>query len=207
MNTHISENIPAAPRTLRDTILDARTASGRTEKEINREYRRHMKEEGREAPKSIMRKVRDKRRVFSLDEVEARCLAKALDISPSWLTNREPTMPKPHPLATEAPPRRPRPPEDIDHTAFDREAKAIRETPHTSLNNHPLDVGFRDVEGSLHFSISTTLSSAQFDRLTLAIPAYMMRTTRKGDAIHCQADVPIFPYQAELIMRAIYGGR
>ena len=189
-----------APRPVRDIIVDARKASGRTEKQVNREYRRHMEAEGRDAPKSIMTKVRDKRRVFALDPVESRCIARALDIDPAIITRTTPVV------------------GDTPVTADTSDVIDLPEEQAPRTEEDSADIlpprtygaggtSFSEIKGGIRFTIDMDLDAAQFDRLTLAIPAYMMRTTRAGGMVRCRADVPIFPYQAELIMRAIYGGR
>lgn len=211
MNTDSPTRALDAPRPIRDIIVDARKSSGRTEKQVNREFRRHMAEAEREAPKSIMTKVRDKRRVFSLDEVEARCLALALDIDPVVLI-RDASGSAPGQDAASAPDAADETVE-TDRTPHTDPGPRVEETGTQKEDVLPVrtygapGVSFFEVRGSLQIAIDMDLDATQFDRLTLAVPAYMMRIQRAGGVIRCQARVPIFPYQAELIMRAIYGGR
>lgn len=68
-----------------------------------------------------------------------------------------------------------------------------------------VSVGIYEVEGGLQLLINMELTRHQFDRLTIAVPEYMMKTEPRGDKIYCRGTVPIFPHQAELIMRAIWG--
>lgn len=206
MNNHSPARSLAEPRPVRDIIIDARKTSGRTEKQVNREYRRHMQEAGLEAPKAIMTKVRDKRRAFTLSTEEARCLAAALDIDPAILipatTESKPSTPPSAPPGTDSAP--------------EVESESDEEERPTGGDDEPVlaprsygaaGVGFSELPDGLQFTIDMDLDHVQFDRLTLAIPTYMMRYQRAGRMIRCRASVPIFPYQAELIMRAIYGGR
>jgi len=204
------------PRTVREIVMAASASSSRTQKQINREYRRHMAEAGHEGPKSIMTKVRDRRRVLALSPTEARCLALALDIEPSLLTpsidvERDTSLDD-GPSSGSA-----RPPEgDAREDAPAQSEPTPSPPPGEDTAAEPLlaertygaaGVGFSEVPEGLRFTIDMDLNASQFDRLTLAIPAYMMRIERGGGRIRCRASVPIFPYQAELIMRAIYGGR
>lgn len=203
MNTNSPTRALDAPRPIRDIIIDARKSSGRTEKQVNREFRRHMAEAEREAPKSIMTKVRDKRRVFTLDDVEARCLARALDIDPSILI-RDRAETSSHPASSSVSKTVEEPSRGVSPGKEEKAGQVASLTPRT--HGAP-GVSFVEDQGSLHIAIDMDLDASQFDRLTLAIPAYMMRTQKAGGIIRCKARVPIFPYQAELIMRAIYGGR
>lgn len=70
-----------------------------------------------------------------------------------------------------------------------------------------VSVGIYEVEGGLQLLINMELTHQQFDRLTIAVPEYMMKTEPRGDKIYCRGTVPIFPHQAELIMRAIWGAK
>ena len=216
MNTDSPARAIADPRPIRDIILDARKKSGRTEKQINREYRRHMQEAGRDAPKSIMTKVRDRRRVFSLDSVEARCLAQALDIDADIIACKDAPAAEPEILrdrnpATAGMATRSIDPETTTERVTETSPRQMRKKDNSTLlpprTYGVAGVSFAEVAGGLRFSIDMNLDAAQLDRLTLAIPAYMMKIRRAGGIMRCQANVPIFPYQAELIMRAIYGGR
>lgn len=218
MNEASTPRSTEEPRTVREIVMAASASSGRTQKQINREYRRHMAEAGHEGPKSIMTKVRDRRRVLSLSPTEARCLAMALDIEPSLLTpsideDRDTSLDDGAPSGN-----------GKSTTGGTREDEPVQTEPMPTSSPPPHEdpaaepvlaertygaagVGFSQVPEGLRFTIDMDLDASQFDRLTLAIPAYMMRIERAGGQIRCRASVPIFPYQAELIMRAIYGGR
>lgn len=206
VNNHSPARPLAEPRPIRDIIIDARKTSGRTEKQVNREYRRHMQEAGFEAPKSIMTKVRDKRRAFTLTTKEARCLAAALDIDPVILT---PATAESKPSAPSASSRRPEraPGDGSNPSEEERPTGTDDELVLAPRSYGAAGVRFSEKPDGLQFTIDMDLDHVQFDRLTLAIPTYMMRYQRAGRMIRCRASVPIFPYQAELIMRAIYGGR
>lgn len=68
-----------------------------------------------------------------------------------------------------------------------------------------VSAGFYETTKGLMFLINMELPQHRYKNLILAVPEYMMETEERGEKIYCRAKVPIFPYQAELIMRAIFG--
>lgn len=187
---------------LRKVIRQARKACGRTQDEVDKAFANLMREKGLEAPKSIMTKVRDKRRDFSFTNDEAQCLARALKIPPHIiLETQNPLFEEDAVFASNASNFAPAPAgktPPIPSAASDKPEEATSKADIASF--HETDTG-------LTFTLDMELSAAQFERLTLAIPAYMMKIDKSGDRYRCQASVSIFPYQAELVMRAIFGGR
>ncbi len=189
---------------LRRIIRDARDKSGKTEKQINEDYSKLMKEQGLVGLTAIMTKMRDKRQDVILNRTQATCLAAALGIDP------EPLYPMPSPQAElEIPAPTLSKQEQNIKAAFPGEgaATATASKKPASDNSRKISAGCYETEKGLQFLINMALTQTQFDRLTLSIPAYMMRTEPQGEFIYARAQVPIFPYQAEILMRAIYGAQ
>jgi len=189
---------------LRKVIRQARNACGRTQDEVDKAFADLMREKGLEAPKSIMTKVRDKRRDFSFSNDEAQCLARALKIPPHIILEAQnPLFEEDAVFASNTSNPAPAP-------ASKNETPAIPSAAGDKPENTTSEAGtasFHETDTGLTFALNMELSAVQFERLTLAIPAYMMKIDKSGDRYRCQASVSIFPYQAELVMRAIFGGR
>ena len=96
-------------------------------------------------------------------------------------------------------------PKDNDAGSAPTSSQASETVERRNETGRKVSVGIYEVEGGLQLLINMELTRHQFDRLTIAVPEYMMKTEPRGDKIYCRATVPIFSHQAELIMRAIWG--
>ncbi len=189
-----NQNDELAPSdALREIIRNARDKSGKTEKQINRDYLKSIIDKGGKPIAAIMTKMRDKRQEIDLSKTEAKCLAEALNIDPRSLysyTREEPA---------------PQFPYDDDEVAPAQEdptpAQEVK-----SNSSRKVSVGIYETEKGLQFLINMFLDKDQLERLTLAIPAYMMKIEQTERGFLVRGQVKIFPYQAHLLMRAIYGG-
>ena len=229
MNTSLESTSTTSQR-LRRVIQRARKDLGCTQEDIDRAYVRLMAEAGQEAPKSIMTKVRDKRRDFSFSLVEAQCLARALKIPPSAILEVQDDLvsqasvdkktssapaPQNEPVEEQTGMQeqlahystKPDPKPEVHLPSVDPRAEPA---PKSSTSEAPKEaargVFVIDRPEGLMLSINMSLSARQFDRLKLAVPSYMMKTSPDGDKTYVKTKISIFPYQAELIMRAIFGG-
>lgn len=212
---------------LRSIIRERREVLGDTEKQVNDRFYKSMTGRGLSAPRAIMTKVRDTRRDFILNREEAECMAAALQI------DVEPLLPigtSQHELPI-VPPTSTRPSLDVDSPTAPQAASEQQAPLESALPTPPVpaetpaaqpvatparaetesstkvSVGFYETPQGLRFFVNKRLTQNQFDRLTLAIPEYMMTVERQGDRIHCRVNVPVFDYQAELLTRAIFGGK
>lgn len=199
---------------IREIIRHEREASRMTEKQVNDLFFGHMADRGLSAPRAIMTKVRDMRRDFILNRDEAECMAKAIGIGPDPLypisTSQHElpieakTSTKP-PATSEAPAAATLPP--VERPAATPAVTALPATRTETETSTKVSVGFYETSQGLRFFVNKKLTQTQFDRLTLAIPEYMMQVERMDGMIHCRATVPIFEYQAELLTRAIFGSK
>jgi hypothetical protein len=179
-------------RRIRQTIKDARVARGLTEKEVNEAYLRAMSLAGEKAPKAIMTKVRDARTSLEFSRTGAEILSDILRLDPELFFVSE------------------KPEGDPEQTGVREEgnsAEASPSAPRPKEQSRKVSAGFYETPDGLHFLINMELDRERFERLTLSIPEYMMTLEERPGGIYCRAQVPIFPYQAEPIMRAIFGGR
>lgn len=206
---------------IRKIIQDARKKAKLLEKEVNQAYYERMTEAGYTAPTAVMTRVRDRRKPFSLTKLQANILASILQIEPASsiyppespqqnllddkdddviaaLLNKH-AMPQ-RKTQKDAPKDEIIPLKDLPINSPAPAASEVRNTP-------KIEIGFytNPNTGGQRLFVNMDMSESQFERLTLAIPAYMMKTTRVDEKIHVQAKVDIFPYQAEMIMRAIFG--
>lgn len=196
---------------LRKLIREAANKAGLTHEDIDNNYRALMSEEGQTAPKSIMRKVTDKRRPFEFKNVEARCMGRVLKIPHTELLEAQ--LPQKNVSdqnvttqvhQDEAP--RFTPEENFSSKSPANDTEVTKTKTLDDFEHHG-SVRFTDTSKGLFLDLDLILTAQQFERLTLAIPAYMMKIQKDNRSMHCKARVNIFPYQAELIMRAIYGAR
>lgn len=229
MNTSLESTSTTSQR-LRRVIQRARKDLGCTQEDIDRAYVRLMAEAGQDAPKSIMTKVRDKRRDFSFSLIEAQCIARALKIPPSAIlevqddlvsqASLEKNNSKAGTGSANASNTQTGMEEQLAHYSTkpdsnpaeiapfaDPEAKTASK-PHSAETTKEAARGVFVIDRpeGLVLSVNMSLTARQFDRLKLAVPSYMMKTSPDGDKTYVKTKISIFPYQAELIMRAIFGG-
>lgn len=90
--------------------------------------------------------------------------------------------------------------------AMTHDEQVSQETTGTqSSKSRKVNLGFYETSQGLTFLINKKLTAEQMERLSLSIPEYMMSVEKLEDGYFCRGQVTIFPYQAELLMRAIYG--
>ena len=210
---------------IRAIIRDQRSEKKMTEEKVNHLYFNNMAARHLTAPKAIMTKVRDMRRNFLLNKDEAECMAMAIEVDPQLLYPIETAQaelpmerinkPEPVPILVQKPKPRlqvtSKLADMVNHSNTQMQPAASEQKPLATRKPEnettKVSVGFYETQKGLRFVINKKLTLYEFERLTLAIPEYMMKIERQGEHIFCRANVPIFDYQAELLTRAIFGGK
>lgn len=123
-----------------------------------------------------------------------------------------PASPQPSVVTEQAPERREsdndrKTATTVFHTPSPQQAAPTQPRRQESEGGRKISVGMYETDEGLRFIVNKILTPNQFDRLTLAIPEYMMQVERLANGFMTRANVPIFPYQAELLTRAIYGAK
>lgn len=179
------------PERLREALIDARRISGRSQDEIDAAYRASAAAIGMSAPKSITNKLRDRRRPFDLDGRSLALLVGAIGPTAGHLI-----------AADDGENRTDH--QDGGEPQTGNEHQSDEETAPDAANV----VSITGNGPMLRVEIDMDLDQRQLERLSLTIPVYMMRLgAGTGSRTRCRIDIPIFPYQAEMVMRAIHGGR
>lgn len=199
---------------MRNAIREARSNKGMLEKQVNAAFVEEMKRRQAKGPSAIMTRIRDKRAELQFTKDEALSLAAVLSIDPTPLLpqgeqNELPIAPLSGEIEPEATADQTTESESQNTSEKTNEPATVVEK--SQAQDGPCKapaVSFSEaVDGETTVTINTRLSAEQMTRLCMAIPAYMMKVVREASCVYVQAQVPIFTYQAELIMRAIYGRR
>lgn len=216
MNTSEATGEMTHSEKIRAVIQEARASAKMFEKDVNEKYHRLMTEAGLTAPRAVMTQVRDRRKEFTLTKEQAQCMAAVLGIKdPSILYPPESPqanlpMEENSVVKFEDLPMNNKATEsgspdfsvdEVQNSTGQELAGANKE----KKAGTKIAVGFYQAPEGLKFFLNMELTHQQFERLTLSIPAYMMRTNETENGVFAQAKLTIFPYQAEMIMRAIYG--
>lgn len=205
---------------IRATIRAARERHGFQEKDVNEAFHQILTAKGIKGPRAIMTRVRDKRRELVFTKAEAIALAEVLKIDPSPLLPRD-AQPSllvdqeeegSSPAADskqsqeETPQSKPATSgEPVTHELEQTQPKRSEQASHTPERDCAHKITVTPSRKGLFLQIDYIMSRNQFERFTLAIPAYMTRYEHAPSGIRVRAGVEIFPYQAELVMRAIFG--
>lgn len=212
----LEQNVTMKPERTRSDVMRsivqaARDRLGMQEKEVNAAFHDLMTARGIKAPRAIMTRVRDQRRPLTFTKAEANAIAEVLKIDPSPLL---PTDLQASLLSDDGDDQNARSAPQAEARIEPVKSKSPQGqepkpelTPPPASNEKPDRIIITPAGKDLRLIVDYVMTPVQLERFTLAIPVYMISKEHVPTGIRVRANIAIFPYQAELIMRAIFGRR